>query len=302
MVINSLIKELVEHVNVNNVPKKIDLILDGGAFNGVFQLGGLMYLKEMERNKIIGIDRISGVSIGSILGLAYIIDKLDIVIKYCNELMGSFRNKSSLKNFSKILSSFVINEMKDDDYLKLNGKLYISYYNNKTKSQVVKHTYHNNKQVEDTLKKSSFIPYLMGSSRYKDKFIDGTFPHIFKPSKSKKMLFIYLTSYSKIQYAINIKNEDTLHGRLIDGIFDVNKFFNKNLRTDMCSYVEDWNFFDFTIFRFREIIMVIMLFLIDSIQCLQKKIPDFITDSKQYGRLSQIFKQYYIDIVSNFLT
>lgn len=302
MVINNLIKELVQNVNTNNIPKKIDLVLDGGAFNGAFQLGGLFYLKELERNKMIEIDRISGVSIGAILGVAYILDKLEVMCEYFNETLYSFRNEGSLKNFSKTLNKFVVNDMKDDDYLKLNDKLYITYYNNKSKSQVVKYNYKNNEDVEFAMNKSSFIPYFMGTSSYKDKFIDGAFPHIFKLSMSKKILFLYLTSYSKLQYAMKIKDEHGIHGRLIDGIFDIDKFFNKNKRTDMCSYIEDWNIIDFTIFRSREIIIVIMLFVIDIIKHLQNKIPDFIVESIQYSRIIEIFKQYYIDIVSHFLT
>jgi hypothetical protein len=302
MVINNLIKELVQNVNTNNIPKKIDLVLDGGAFNGAFQLGALLYLKELERNKIIEIDKVSGVSIGALLGVAYILDKLDIAVQYFNETLHFFKNEGSLKNTSNILNKFVVNEMKEDDYSKLNDKMYITYYNNKNKTQIIKSTYKNNEDVEFTMNKSSFIPYLMGSTTYKDKFVDGAFPHIFKFSKSKKILFLYLSSYSKIKFLIKTKDEETLHGRIIDGIFDVNKFFNKNKRTDMCSYIEDWNIIDFTQFRLREIIFVVLLFLMDTLRYIKNKIPEFIIESNQYSRILTIFQQYYIDIVYHFLT
>lgn len=302
MVINNLIKELVEHVNKDNIPQKIDLVLDGGAFNGGFQLGALLYLKELERNKLIEIDKISGVSIGGLLGIIYMLDKLDIGNKYLNETMQSFRKHASLEDFSSLLHKFVTSEMNDDDYLKLNNRMYITYYNKKTKVQVVKHIYKDNEDVEQTMNKTSFIPYFMGSSSYKDKFVDGTFPHLFKPTKTKKILFMYLSSYSKIPSMLKIKNENTFHGRIIDGIFDIDKFLNTNKRTNMCSYIEDWNVVDFTMFRLREIILVVLLFLMDISQHLQKKIPGFIMDSSQYYRLSQIFKQYYIDIVTHLLT
>lgn len=304
MVISSLIKELVEHVNKDNIPKKIDLVLDGGAFNGAFQLGALLYLKELERNKMIEINKISGVSVGSMLGVAFILDKLDLATQYCHEVLDCYRNYSSLKNMSMIINKFFINHVDRDDFIKLNGKMYITYYNNRSKSQIIKHTYKNNKDVEDSVNKSSFIPYFMGTTSYKNKYIDGAFPYIFKScrSKSKKVLFMCLTSYSKLPLALNIKNDNSLHGRIIDGIFDLDKFFNKNIRTDMCSYVDDWNVIDFSIFRLREFFFVILLFLIDFGHYFQKKIPSFIVESNQYSRILQILKAFYIDIVSNILT
>ena len=65
-----------EYVNklIENLPESskklqnIDLVLDGGLFNGSYLVGALYFLKEMERRQYIKIDRISGCSIGSIVG------------------------------------------------------------------------------------------------------------------------------------------------------------------------------------------------------------------------------------------
>ena len=35
----------------------MDLILDGGAFNGIYMLGGLFYIKELEQREKINIKR-----------------------------------------------------------------------------------------------------------------------------------------------------------------------------------------------------------------------------------------------------
>ena len=64
-----------EYVNklIENLPEEtkklqyIDLVLDGGIFNGSYLVGSLYFLKEMERRKYLKIARISGCSIGSIV-------------------------------------------------------------------------------------------------------------------------------------------------------------------------------------------------------------------------------------------
>jgi predicted acylesterase/phospholipase RssA len=71
---------------VDNLPKefknkkktvKLDLVLDGGVFNGSYLFGALYFLKEMERRKYMKVERISSSSVGSIAGLFYFIDCLD---------------------------------------------------------------------------------------------------------------------------------------------------------------------------------------------------------------------------------
>ena len=45
--------------NKNSSTKQMDLVLEGGVFNGSYQLGGLLLLKEFEKRKYIKIKRIS---------------------------------------------------------------------------------------------------------------------------------------------------------------------------------------------------------------------------------------------------
>ena len=47
------INTLIENLNADCIPEEIDLVLDGGAFNGGYQLGILIYLNELEKNKHI---------------------------------------------------------------------------------------------------------------------------------------------------------------------------------------------------------------------------------------------------------
>ena len=83
--INEYVIILIENlpVDIKNVNEqiKMDVVLDGGLFNGSYQVGALYFLKEMENRKYIKIERISGCSIGSIVGFLYFIDSLDLMPK-----------------------------------------------------------------------------------------------------------------------------------------------------------------------------------------------------------------------------
>ena len=53
MALNTFINTLIENIPEKNLPPEIDLVLDGGAFNGVYMLGGLFYIKELEGSDVI---------------------------------------------------------------------------------------------------------------------------------------------------------------------------------------------------------------------------------------------------------
>ena len=59
--INKLIENLPDEIKENarnKTPIKIDLILDGGIFNGSYLVGALYFIKEMESRKYIKVERI----------------------------------------------------------------------------------------------------------------------------------------------------------------------------------------------------------------------------------------------------
>ena len=79
--VNKLIENLPENIKNRVEPEEIDLLLDGGVFNGSYHVGALYFLKEMEKRKYIKINRISGCSAGSIVAFLYFIDGLDLMPK-----------------------------------------------------------------------------------------------------------------------------------------------------------------------------------------------------------------------------
>ena len=53
-----LIDNLPDSIKNAKEPLVLDLVLDGGAFNGSYLVGALYFLKEMEKRKYVKINRI----------------------------------------------------------------------------------------------------------------------------------------------------------------------------------------------------------------------------------------------------
>jgi hypothetical protein len=244
--INEYIIKLISNLpdNVTNVtePKNIDLVLDGGIFNGSYLVGALYFLKEMEKRKYIKIDRVSGCSVGSIVGFLYYIDGLDLMSKLYEIVHIDFRKTYKL-NLVKELKKHLQEHIPNDICEKINNKFFISYTNIKKGTKTVKSTYTDVDDIINTIIKSCFIPYLIdGNMLYENKYIDGINPFIFNKEPNKRILYLNLFGYDKIGNLLNVKNEKNNYHRILSGLLDVHCFFIKGSNTQMCSYVNDWNF------------------------------------------------------------
>ena len=218
-IINNLIN------NISSIPcrKQIDLVLDGGAFNGSYMIGSLLYFKELEKRNILHIDRISGCSIGSLLGCLYIANKLDIHETFYKIIRSSLV-KGNLTYYYNVL--LIIKSKVDKNfYLLCNKRLYITFYNITKKKQIVVSKYCSNDHLFQCIFCSSYLPFIMnGELCYKDKYIDGLHPHIFKKRIDRTTLFIDLVQYNifKMMY---IKNEINNSERIVKGIMDTHTTF-----------------------------------------------------------------------------
>ena len=103
--VNKLIDNLPNNIKNTNKPLKIDLVLDGGVFNGSYLAGALYFLKEMENRKYIIVDRISGCSIGSIVGFLYLMNRLDLVTNLYVEFNKEFKETYSLNIINYVKSN-----------------------------------------------------------------------------------------------------------------------------------------------------------------------------------------------------
>ena len=120
---------------LKNVPikrcKKINIIMDGGAFSGSYILGGLYYIKEMENENRLKVNKLSGTSIGSLLCVLYKLDNLNFCIQVYEKIREHFKINGNLFILNEILNDME-KLMKKDFFKSCNKKIYISYYNIET--------------------------------------------------------------------------------------------------------------------------------------------------------------------------
>jgi len=251
MSISNYVIKLIENLpEPPQTTQKIDLILDGGIFNGSYLVGALYFLQEMENRKYISIERISGCSIGSLVAFLYYIDGLDVMPQLYEIITKNFKKNYTLRSIkhiktylhSKLPEQNSENERKLCE--KINGKLYICFYNVEKRQKIIKHQYKNVDDVIDTIIKSCFVPFLIDHTLiYKRKYMDGINAFIFNNKKDSKTLHLELFGYDKFSHALNIKNEKINFHRVLSGLLDAHNFFVKQTNTSMCSYVEDWTLF-----------------------------------------------------------
>lgn len=299
MITNSFIKSLIENINCEQFPIKIDLVLDGGAFNGVYMLGALLYLKELEKQGKIIVDRVSGCSIGAFCGLLYSIDKLDLFFLFTKLSMQSLRTYQDFKELMVKSKKILDQHIKDGDVEKINDKYFLNYYDTKKGEQVLRSKYDNKSDLINSVFKSMYLPYIIERKmRDEDGNIDGVYPYIFTDrSKDKKILFINLITMDKLFKVMCIKNEENFIPRVIEGVMDIHKFFRDGYNTRMCNFVDKWNILDIFFFRMREIISTIILYSFYLLFKFDFLLPKHIKKNKMIKKLLRMAKQLWNDII-----
>jgi hypothetical protein len=268
-----LIENLPLHMKNNNQPQKIDLVLDGGIFNGSYLIGALHFLKEMENQKIIKINRISSCSIGTVAAFLYYIDALDEMPKLYNIVNNEFKENYNLNSITK-LKSLLINVIPKDICKTINKKLFITFYNIKKGIKQIKYKYDNIDDIINTIIKSCFVPYLIdGNLLFKNKYFDGVNPYVFNIKPNIKILYLDLFGYDKIGNLLNVKNEKTNCHRILSGMLDIHNFFIKQHNTSMCSYVNDWNLFNKGWYNIKIILEKLLIYFVYFLVYIREKIP-----------------------------
>lgn len=294
-----LIENLPDDIKNVNEPIKMDLVLDGGIFNGSYLVGALYFLKEMENRKYIKIERISGCSVGSIVGFLYFIDSLDLMPKLYDLINTEFRQTYNL-NLIKELKKHLLDRIPDDICIIINDRLHITYNNIKKNTKPVKKNYKDVDDIINTIIKSSYIPYLIdGNILHENKFIDGITPFIFK-ERENRILHLDLFGSDKLGNLLNVRNEKTNYHRILSGLLDIHSFFIKKTNTSMCSYINDWTYSNTFYNYIKTLIEKICIYLIHLLLFVQTKLPRVFKDTVLYKILSKISYDIFIILLENY--
>jgi len=298
--VNKLIENLPDDIKDSKTPIVIDLVLDGGIFNGSYLVGALYFLKEMEKRNYIKIDRISGCSIGSIVAFLYFIDGLDLMPKLYTLVQDDFKKCYNLK-IMKTIKHMLKDNVPEDICEKVNNKLFICYNNIVKGEKKVKSKYKNVDEIFNSIIKSCFIPYLIdGNYLYENKYIDGINPYIFNKEPNKKILYLDLFGYDKIGNLINIKNEKSNYHRILSGLLDIHCFFIKKSSTQMCSYVNDWNYFNIGFNYIKLLIEKICIYITYLVILIKNNISDEHKDTFLFKITSKLFQDFFVLILETY--
>ena len=281
----------------SGVPKELDIVIDGGAFNGFYTLGALMYLKEMEKKKMCNVVRISGCSVGSILGTLYLTDSLDLLVDRFKQIRKCIKENRNIKVVQEQMIDLMNEALKDKKIELLNQRLFINYYNIDEKKNIVIDTFTDVEYLVDTILKSSYLPLVIdGNITYKDGFIDGINPYIFK-DRVRKIIFLKGITFN-VGKTLSIYNERNAYSRITEGIIYMHYFFLEK-KTTIASYIHKWSNIDLFLFRMREILAIIIVYFMYYSQYIY--IPGILKDLHMVNKLKQTISYLIDDFLGIFL-
>jgi hypothetical protein len=245
--IKTLVSSLPSKNNKDREVEELDIILDGGLFNGSYLAGALLFIKEMELQGTIKVIRISGCSVGSIAALLYHINVINMSEKIYSILLDTVKKTYQFDAFDsifKLLEPFITDEVCKT----MSKRIYITYYNVITGKQIVKYKYKNSKDVFRSIKRSCFVPFLInGNLVYQKKYMDGMNPYIFPTRNTcRKVIYMDLLGYGKLFNVISVKNEDSNFHRILAGALDIHFYYLRGESTSMCSCVNNWSIVEYT--------------------------------------------------------
>lgn len=287
----------------DNSPTNIDLVLEGGANNGLYELGVLLFIKEMERKDYIKIERISGVSIGAYLGFHYFNDTLLCTLPSFEHIKDYFKEHLNIEQFNSIVKQDISNcTLETFDTIKLN-KLFINSTNLKERKQELTSIYKTKEELYQCIVKSCFIPFLFNKEmtyKYNDKeYIDGLFPHIFnnRSENNKKILYISINQLKKFRFMFSSYREKNNCGRILEGILDAYTFFLYEKPTQLCSYVNQWGHIDYISLRCKQLFLICILFIVYCFTLLYHFIDPYFRNVVFYNIIHNLLEQCYKDFL-----
>jgi hypothetical protein len=278
------------------------LIISGGAFNVSYLVGCLYFIHEMREKGLIVINKISTCSASSLIGLLFLIDKVDLFAGKLYELsVNSFKkNKHVIFDDESLASiiNIIEKELPENILSIVNNRLYITYYDVLECKQIVKSSFEDVSDIINTIRRSCFIPYITMNKLLEDnKYIDGGTPYIFDKEYGVNRIYINLCGMDKIMDSIVIKRDKIVMHRILGGIIDIHNFFFKCKETSMCCYVEDWSIYrkiNFMMIEWRIYCVCIFFFIL-------MKLKVWIPEKyyKENNILNKLLRQFRCEVGKN---
>lgn len=295
--IRKYINALILNVDHNRLPKEMDLVFSGGGLNGLFGIGILYYIKALEEHGFTKVIRVSGCSIGSLLALWYITNCEEDPNEWFTDIIQMFKKKQNNTFYNQKIVKIVYNLFINDESVKiLNECLFISFYDMKKGKQKVISNYKSRDHLIECLISSSYLPRITdGNLRYKERYIDGITPHIFKDNM-REVLVVELMSIKNLIKSFSFKKETNTYFRLLAGVSDASEFFVDGY-SDMCKYYKDWSYVKYGSYRGKELVIFILVYLVEVIYNFRYYIPLQIADTIIYHGLFKVFNNIYNDLL-----
>jgi len=296
-----LINNLAENYPKNKEPLIYNVILEGGAFNGIYSGGALILVKQLEKKHYLKVNKLSGASVGALISFLYLMDKLDTLPKCFSKLRNSFRNDFNFSVIDDIIKDY-INGLDNETFDTFkDGRLYITYHTD-AGERIIQSKFNNKKDLEQALIKSSHLPFITTKNCYREfdnkKYLDGGTPYVFRdigePNGKKYTLYLNNTIWN--QYLV-VKKEHNAYGRLLEGALDAHNFILKNQEGFLCSYVENWNTKDYVILRSKEFIFTTVVILMKYFLMVNKHLNPYIKDIALYKIIRSFIKECITDFL-----
>ena len=296
-----LINNLAENYPKNKEPHIYNIVLEGGAFNGIYSGGALILVKQLEKKHYLKVNKLSGASVGALISFLYLIDKLDTLPKCFSKLRNSFRTDFNFSVIDDIIKDY-IKDLDDETFNTFkDGRLYVTYHTD-AGERIIQSKFNDKKDLEHALIKSSHLPFITTKNCYREfdniKYLDGGTPYVFRDigEVNGKKYTLYLNNTIWNRYLV-VKKEHNAYGRLLEGALDAHNFILKNQTGFLCSYVEDWNSQDYFILRSKEFIFTTTVILMKYFLLINKHLNPYIKDITIYKIIHSFLKECITDFL-----
>ena len=295
-VLSDYIKAVTKNIRLEE-NLNIDLVISGGAFNGVIALGSIMLIKQLELEGKLKVDRVSGCSIGSCMAVVYLANSFEKTNNIFNKLKTCLQTKGNLSELNDILKEWVYDLFDSDEEMKkiLDNRCFISYNDITNCEFCTINKYENRDHLISCLMRSCFIPIIInGNLKVDDNYIDGVVPYIFKDSKNKVLYLELMKSNIEMMKSFITKNENNEHYRVLKGVTDAAKFFSEN-KSSRLSWYKDWSILKITKYNIYYLTCMIICFFLDFLSSF--KLQSMLNENKLIQFINNCLINSFKDII-----